>query len=95
MKLKLSDEQLMQVKDLFEEEYKVPICPSVLCGIHILYDGTVALDSNTGLSCHWFWLSEPSVYRLKKVWEYRDYEKIEKDIFNYRSKKTSIRKRIH
>jgi len=85
-KLKLSDRQLLEVKSYFLDEYKIPICPSVLCGIHILHDGTVAVDESTGLSCHWFWLEEPKIYRLKKVWEYSSYEEIEKDILLYRNK---------
>lgn len=82
--LKLSDEQLKEVKDLFEEEYTIPICPSVLCGIHILHDGTVALDESTGLSCHWFWLTEPHVYQMKKASEFSSYSEIMREIISYR-----------
>lgn len=85
--LKLSDEQLKQVKTLFNEDYSIPICPSVLCGIHILYDGTVAVDESTGLSCHWFWLTEPCIYQMKKVWEYSSYNEIIDEIRKYRCKK--------
>lgn len=83
-KLKLSDEQLMLVKSHFPEGYRIPICPSVLCGIHILHDGTVAVDEFTGLSCHWFWLEEPKIHQLKKCWEYTSCEEIEKQILKYR-----------
>ena len=82
--LKLSDKQLSVIKAHFPEEYRIPICPSVLCGIHILHDGTVAVDELTGLSCHWFWLEEPKIYLMKKVWEYSSCEDIEKEILVYR-----------
>lgn len=83
--LKLSDKKLEKVKSLFSEGYEIPICPSVLCGIHILYDGTVALDESTGLSCHWFWLTEPRIYQMKKVQQYVSLEQIEKEIIEYRN----------
>lgn len=85
LELKLSDDQLMKIRELFDEDYSIPICPSVLCGIHILYDGTVALDKSTGLSCHWFWLTEPCVYRMKKVYEYTSYNEIAAEIISYRN----------
>lgn len=85
--LKLSDEQLRAVKKHFPEEYSIPICPSVLCGIHILHDGTIALDERTGLSCHWFWLEEPRIHVLKKACEYSSYSDIEMDILAYRKKR--------
>lgn len=85
LELKLSDDQLKKIKELFDEDYSIPICPSVLCGIHILYDGTVALDKSTGLSCHWFWLTEPCVYRMKKVYEYTSFNEITDEILSYRN----------
>ncbi len=85
--LKLSDEQLLLIRAHLPEEYRIPICPSVLCGIHILYDGTIAVDKSTGLSCHWFWLEEPEIHSLKKAWEYSSYTDIEKDILAYRQER--------
>ena len=61
--LALSNEELdilkLQINSLIDDEYEIPICPAVICGIHIGYDGVVTVDSKTGLSCHWFWLEEP------------------------------------
>lgn len=87
LELKLSVAQLKKIKELFDEDYAIPICPSVLCGIHILHDGTVALDKSTGLSCHWFWLSEPCVYQMKKVCEFSSYSEIMNEIISYRDDK--------
>ena len=82
--LKLSDTQLKEIKKLLDADYAIPICPSVLCGIHILHDGTVALDQSTGLSCHWFWLAEPCIYKMKKVCEFSSYNEIMDEIISYR-----------
>lgn len=93
-KLKLSDRQLKEIKDLFKEDYMIPICPSVLCGIHILHDGKVALDQITGLSCHWFWLTEPCVYQMKNVSEFSSYNEIIDEIISYRCSKISEVKKL-
>lgn len=89
--LKLSDEQLSTVKSsCFSGEYRVPICPSVLYGIHILNDGSIAVDDLTGLSCHWFWLKEPKIHTIKKVWEFSSYQDIEEHILAYRKLKLPL-----
>lgn len=93
--LKLSDDQLREIKNLFEEDYMIPICPSVLCGIHILHDGIVALDESTGLSCHWFWLTEPHVYQMKKASEFSSYSEIMREVISYRrSRIPDVKKQI-
>lgn len=100
--LKLSDEQLSIIKSQLLEDYRIPICPSVLSGVHILYDGTVAVDKLSGLSCHWFWLEEPQIHSMKNVKEYSSIKDMENDIFRYRhdrlqfvkSKATSITKKV-
>ncbi|MBD5145458.1 MAG: radical SAM protein [Ruminococcus sp.] len=94
LELKLSDDQLNKVKHLFNEDYAIPICPSVLCGIHILHDGTVALDQSTGLSCHWFWLTEPCVYKMKNIFEFSSYNEITDEIISYRYKRIPEVKKI-
>ncbi len=62
-KLMLTDEELMNIKNevnaLISDKYYIPVCPAVICGLHIRHDGSVTLDEFTGLSCHWFWLEEP------------------------------------
>ncbi len=87
--LKVSDERLSKLKShIFvktNEDYRIPICPSVLFGIHISFDGYVVLDQTTGLSCHWFWLTEPQIYKLIRL-ESNSYEIISKKIIEYREK---------
>ena len=64
--LALSEEELIEIKksvnEIIKEEYIIPVCPAVICGIHVRYDGKVTVDDYTGLSCHWFWLQEPKTY---------------------------------
>lgn len=64
--LALSDDELTVIKEevnqIIESEYKIPVCPAVICGIHVRYDGKVTVDKYTGLSCHWFWLQEPKTH---------------------------------
>ncbi|WP_286154729.1 radical SAM protein [Thomasclavelia cocleata] len=83
-KLKLSNEQLKIIKKELSNDYKIPICPSVLFGIHILYNGIVAVDKSTGLSCHWFWLTEPKIKYFKNIRDYQNIEELTKEIINYR-----------
>lgn len=89
-RLKLSDNQLAEIKKHMGDSYKIPICPSVLCGIHILHDGTIAVDEFSGLSCHWFWLEEPSVHELNAIWDYPSYNDVEQAVLAYRKSKLEL-----
>lgn len=64
--LALSDAELLSIKKQVNVEigcdYHIPVCPAVICGIHIRYDGKITVDEYTGLSCHWFWLQEPKTH---------------------------------
>lgn len=92
--LKLNDKQLKSIKSLFKD-YIIPICPSVLYGIHILYNGSIAVDKETGLSCHWFWLEEPKIKILGDIKDYDNINDIEEDIKKYRLKNLDfVRKQI-
>lgn len=66
--LNVQDSMLMDLKDYilncYGEPYEVPICPSVLFGVHINYEGNIVVDGISGLSCHWFWLTEPQIENL-------------------------------
>jgi len=69
--LKVADNELQELKDYIKDtqgyDYEIPICPSVLFGLHIGHDGYVLVDEISGLSCHWFWLTEPKVMKLIKL----------------------------
>lgn len=85
--LSLSNEELWDIKKevskLIDKDYCIPICPSVIFGMHIRYDGKVTVDEFTGLSCHWFWLEEP---RTKVIGDFHEeeYEALVNKIIKYR-----------
>lgn len=68
--LRLNNSELVELKKevelLLGEEYKVPICPSVISGVHVNYCGDVVVDKLSGLSCNWFWLEEPKLESVAK-----------------------------
>lgn len=85
----LHPDEVMALKEAVEQlcggTYEIPVCPSVISGVHIDYSGHITVDKKTGLSCHWFWLDEPQVCRLmhcngresismitERIWRYRD-----------------------
>lgn len=86
--LKLGADKLRQLREMVEKDYArdfvVPICPSVIAGIHISHDNIVLVDQETGLSCHWFWLTEPKVMRLLDIEEDTRYVDIRETILSYR-----------
>lgn len=75
-----------QISKICETEYKVPICPSVIAGIHINNDGYVSVDSKSGLSCSWFWLETPQTTNLCEINTITSLTNAEKAILNYRKK---------
>lgn len=90
--LLLSKKELLDLKQeissIINSEYKVPICPSVISGIHINNEGYVSVDSRTGLSCSWFWLETPQTINLCAINSISKLSEAEKAIFDYRLKKS-------
>lgn len=88
-KLLLTKEQLLELKEqinlLIGKKYNVPICPSVIAGIHISTSGYVTVDKRTGLSCSWFWLETPDVINLCDIKSLSSLSEAEKFIINYRN----------
>lgn len=84
----LTKEELCELKMEVEEElgesYKIPVCSSVIAGIHFSYDGNITVDRYTGLSCHWFWLKEPEVRCIAKFLPEMSVEEIEEKLLDYR-----------
>lgn len=69
--LKVSENKLFELSNYIEcrtgSKYAIPICPSVLFGVHINHLGDIVVDKLSGLSCHWFWLKEPEVEVLSSI----------------------------
>lgn len=82
-----------QVNELLQCEYAVPVCPSVICGVHIRHDGNVTVDEKTGLSCHWFWLEEPNTHVID-CFNTQEYTKIIAKIEHYRESRVAVVKTL-
>ena len=87
--LNLSNDELEEINDYIYDkygyEYKIPICPSVICGINIDNDSNLVVDGYTGLSCYSFWLEEPKIKILLSVNDQTRYEEMIKCIMEYRN----------
>lgn len=87
--LLLSKDELIELKqqigDYIGGEYHVPICPSVIAGIHIASDGWISVDRRSGLSCSWFWLETPQTKKLCKVNELKTLSEADAAIIRYRN----------
>ncbi len=60
--LGLSETSLVNVKkdaNLLEMDYRRPICPAILTGLHIDNKGNCIVDTVTGVNCKWFMLRDP------------------------------------
>lgn len=72
-KLVLSAEETLHLRKVVEKtfwpNYKRPICPAILTGMHITNTGDVVVDRETGLACKWFLLQEPLVEVLGNIRE--------------------------
>ena len=86
--LLLTKEELLALRaDISEalgEDYIVPICPSVIAGIHITHDGSISVDKKSGLSCSWFWLETPQTVKLCDVNTIESFSVAQKAVFDYR-----------
>ncbi len=86
--LLLSKDDLIKLKDdiseAIGEEYKVPICPSVIAGLHITNDGWISVDKRSGLSCSWFWLETPQIVKLCEVNSINSFKEADYAIIEYR-----------
>jgi len=90
-KLALPAESLIELKNkvirLTGVEYLVPICPSVIGGVHISQSNELIVDYYTGLSCHWFWLGPPKTKTLMKLDDSTEMKDIVEKIEAYRNER--------
>lgn len=97
--LLLSKDELLSLKsrisNLIGQEYRVPICPSVISGIHINNRGYVSVDKKSGLSCSWFWLKTPDTIDICNINNISSLAIAEKEIYNYRESITQTLSEIY
>jgi len=75
------------IKEKYNIDYQLPVCPSVTTGIRIDSEGNVILDKETGLTCNWLWLKTPIIQKLKNIETYTCSTEIFDNIFNFRQSK--------
>lgn len=84
---KVSPEELQALKawmrDYYEWDYTVPICPAVFGAIHINHRNQVTVDWRTGMSCNWPNMVDPDPHTLC---DFRDtsLQEISSAILDYR-----------
>ncbi len=88
--LKVNDDELLAlrqyIKDTYGADYKMPVCPATIAGIHITNTNRVIVDKRTGLSCGWFWLDEPEMIEIGNIVDMSP-EDITSKIIAYRKSK--------
>jgi len=69
LSLSLEETKSLQetVERLLWKNYKRPICPTIITGIHIDHVGRCVVDRKTGLNCKWFLLKNPEIKIIGKV----------------------------
>lgn len=91
--LSLNNEEIQKLKESVEkiigEEYRIPICPAVISGIHISYNSDIVVDGISGLSCPWFWLEEPKLHTVLELKLGTGLSEIKQSIVAYRNEKLS------
>ncbi len=89
--LSLSSSELRELKKKVEgiigEKYRIPICPAVISGIHISNNSDIVVDEISGLTCPWFWLEEPQLYKVLKLNSETSLDEIKFNIMEFRNKK--------
>ena len=87
--LLLTKEELLklrlEISKTINEDYRVPICPSVVAGLHITSDGYISVDKKSGLSCSWFWLETPQTVKLCNVNMIKSFSDADSAILSYRN----------
>lgn len=76
-----------KVEGIIGEEYNVPICPAVISGIHVSNESDIVVDEISGLTCPWFWLEEPRLYKIQKLGSEVSLDEIKYSIVQFRNKK--------
>lgn len=93
-KLQINKDELSQIKEevdrICDGEYSIPVCPSVISGIHFSYDSNITVDDFSGLSCHWFWLKEPKTKTLLHFDNSSEIKSAEEAIIKYRDSRLAF-----
>lgn len=88
--LNIPDDRLQQLKDYllskYGIDYKMPLCPATISGIHIRPNGDVVVDAVSGSSCPYFWLTDPQYHLIGNINDPEmNYDRIVAEIKAYRN----------
>lgn len=75
-----------EIEAMWHGRYEIPVCPAVICGVHINSSSDITVDSFSGLSCHWFWLEEPKTKVVLPFNSKMENKDIYDSIIQYRNK---------
>ena len=96
--LKITPNELFDIRrqhlSVYSEDYLVPICPATLTAVHIGHDSQVIIDKSTGLSCSWFWLTEPKVEHPVTFCKASQFDDICKSILSIRTNRLDYVRKI-
>ena len=88
--LKIEQDKLYSIVNYinkkYDIDYRIPICPATISGIHITNTNKVIIDRKTGLSCGWFWLNDPEMIEIGDITNMTE-EEIISNIIMYRKSK--------
>ncbi len=66
-----TNEQLKELhkslKKILREDYKIPICPAAVAGLHLNNIGDVIIHKDTGINCGWFSLRELKMVTIGNI----------------------------
>lgn len=82
-----------KVEELLWKDYKRPICPTIITGLHIDNLGNCVVDRLTGLNCKWFLLKDPDIKILGNV-RNKNIGELFMKMRAYRKKSFQINKKI-
>ena len=68
----------------YGDEFRIPICPAMVGGIHINHNGVITVDKKTGFSCHWFWLENPQTKQIDNFNHNGNWNTYASEIIDYR-----------
>lgn len=71
------------IRNKFDWDYQVPICPATFGAIHINNRNQLSVDRDTGAGCHWFNMEDPDPFELGDFRSY-SYREIANLILDYR-----------
>lgn len=69
--LEVSNDELAElhatVSKIIGEDYEIPLCPCILNGVHMVENGTIIVDENTGFACDGLSYEDSTLHVIGKI----------------------------